>query len=357
MNPTEMRTLGKTGVELTQLGFGTAPLGELFVRVDEPTAASALQAAWDAGIRYYDTAPYYGRGLSEIRVGRFLDSKPRSGFVLSTKIGRWFFPPADPQAFDTGVWAGGLRFDHVHDYSYDGLMRSYEQSHMRLGMNRIDLLIIHDLDFWFHATEQKVTAYLNQLFTSGWRALDELRKHKLIRGVGAGINEVGMMPRFLDMIGLDFFLVALRYTLMEQDVLEAEFPYCERMGVGVVVGGVFNSGITATGPVKGAKYNYADATPKCWRKSRRFRRSARSTTRRWPQPRCNSRSPIRSSPQSSPAPSRPSRCGRTSSTSAGRSRRTYGATSNERAWSRSGRRFRNEAAAIDWLALATPNIG
>ena len=200
--------------------------------------------------------------MSEIRVGRFLDSKPRSDFVLSTKTGRWFFPPADPDAFQT--WSsgpGGLRFDHVHDYSYDGLMRSYEQSHMRLGMNRIDLLIIHDLDFWFHATEQKVTAHLNQLFTSGWRALEELRKHKLIRGIGAGINEVGMMPRFLDMVGLDFFLVALRYTLMEQEVLEAEFPYCERMGVGVVVGGVYNSGITATGPVPGAKYNYADATP------------------------------------------------------------------------------------------------
>ena len=261
MNPTETRKLGKTGVELTRLGFGTAPLGELFVRVDESTAAATLQAAWDEGIRHYDTAPYYGRGLSEIRVGRFLDSKPRSEFVLSTKTGRWFFPPADPDAFQTGVWAGGLRFDHVHDYSYDGLMRSYEQSHMRLGMNRIDLLIIHDLDFWFHATEQKVTAYLNQLFTSGWRALEELRKHKLILGIGAGINEVGMMPRFLDMVGLDFFLVALRYTLMEQEVLEVEFPYCERMSVGVVVGGVYNSGITASGPVPGAKYNYADATP------------------------------------------------------------------------------------------------
>jgi D-threo-aldose 1-dehydrogenase len=261
MNPTETRKLGNTGVELTQLGFGTAPLGELFFKVDELTAAATLQAAWDAGIRYYDTAPYYGRGLSEIRVGRFLDSKPRWEFVLSTKTGRWFFPPADPDAFQTGVWAGGLRFDHVHDYSYDGLMRSYEQSHMRLGMNRIDLLIIHDLDFWFHATEQKVTAYLNQLFTSGWRALEELRKHKLIRGVGVGINEVGMMPRFLDMVGLDFFLVALRYTLMEQEVLEVEFPYCERMSVGVVVGGVYNSGITASGPVPGAKYNYTDATP------------------------------------------------------------------------------------------------
>ena len=261
MNPTETRELGKTGVKLTQLGFGTAPLGELFVKVDEPTAAATLAAAWDAGIRYFDTAPYYGRGLSEIRVGRFLDSKKRSDFVLSTKVGRWFFPPANPDAFETGFWAGGLRFDHVHDYSYDGLMRAYEQSHMRLGMNRIDLLIIHDLDFWFHATEAKVSAYLGQLFTSGWRALEELRSHKLIRGIGAGINEVGMMPRFLDMIGLDFFLVALRYTIMEQDVLDAEFPYCERAGVGVVVGGVYSSGITASGPVPGAKYNYADASP------------------------------------------------------------------------------------------------
>ena len=260
MNPFEMRKLGQSGVELTQLGFGSAPLGELFVRVDEATACATLQAAWDAGIRYYDTAPYYGRGLSEIRCGRFLDTKPRSEFVLSSKVGRWFFPPAKPQDFQTEPWTGGLRFDHVHDYSYDGIMRSYEQSQMRLGMNRIDLLLIHDLDFWFHTTEAKVSAYLSQLFASGWRALDQLRSHGLVRGVGAGINEPGMMPRFLDALGLDFFLVALRYTLMEQDVLREEFPRCERGGVGVVVGGVFNSGITATGPIPGAKYNYRDAT-------------------------------------------------------------------------------------------------
>ena len=260
MDPSLTRSLGKTGVRLTELGFGTAPLGELFVRVDEATAAATLAAAWDAGVRYFDTSPYYGRGLSEIRVGRFLDNKPRSEFVLSTKVGRWFFASADPDRFQTAPWAGGLRFDHVHDYSYDGIMRSYEQSQMRLGMNRFDLLVIHDLDFWFHRVEAKVAAYLAQLFTSGWRALEELRAHKLIRGVGAGINELGMMPRFLDAVGLDFFLVAMRYTLMEQEVLNAEFPYCERCGVGIVIGGVFNSGITATGSIPGAKYNYSDAT-------------------------------------------------------------------------------------------------
>ena len=277
MNPTETRKLGKSGVALTQLGLGGAPLGELFVRVDEATAAATLQAAWDAGVRYYDTAPYYGRGLSEIRFGRFLDAKPRSDFVLSSKVGRWFFPPARPEEFQTGpVWAGGLRFEHVHDYSYDGIMRSYEQSQMRLGMNRIDLLVIHDLDFWFHMTEAKVAAHLSQLFTSGWRALDELRSHGLVRGVGAGINELGMMPRFLDALPLDFFLVALRYTLMEQEVLEAEFPYCERAGVGIVIGGVYSSGITATGPIEGAKYNYSDATPEVRERVRRMQAACAS---------------------------------------------------------------------------------
>ena len=271
MNPVETRKLGKSGVTLTQLGFGGAGLGELFVRVDEATAAATLRAAWEAGVRYYDTAPWYGRGQSEIRFGRFLDSKPRPEFVLSSKVGRWFFAPAKPDEFQTAPsWAGGLRFDHVHDYSYDGIMRAYEQSQMRLGMNRIDLLVIHDLDFWFHATEAKVSAHLGQLFTSGWRALEQLRSHGLVRGVGAGINELGMMPRFLDALDLDFFLVALRYTLMEQDVLQEEFPCCERSGVGIVIGGVYNSGITATGPVHGAKYNYKDAAPDVMERVRRM---------------------------------------------------------------------------------------
>jgi D-threo-aldose 1-dehydrogenase len=270
MNPTETRILGKSGVALTQLGFGGAGLGELFVRVDEATAAATLKAAWDEGVRYFDTAPFYGLGLSEIRTGRFLDSQPRNEFLLSTKVGRWFFPPAKPAEFRSDFWTGGLKFEHVHDYSYDGIMRAYEQSHMRLGMNRIDLLVIHDLDFWFHRTEAKVAAHLSQLFSSGWRALEQLRSHGLIRGIGAGINELGMMPRFLDALDMDFFLVALRYTLLEQETLESELPYCQRRNVGIVVGGVYNSGITATGAVPGAKYNYADATPDIMERVRRI---------------------------------------------------------------------------------------
>ena len=270
MDPLARRRLGKSGVELTAMGFGGAPLGELFTRVGDADAAATLQAAWDAGIRYFDTAPWYGRGQSEHRFGRFLYRQPRPDFVLSTKVGRVLKAPRRPEAFETGFWAGGLHFDHVFDYGYDGIMRAYEDCLQRLGMNRIDLLVIHDLDFWHHEVEAKVQAYLAQLATSGWRALDELRSAGLVKGIGAGINELGMIPRFLDLVDLDFFLVALRYTLMEHDTLDAELPYCQRRDVGIVIGGVFSSGIMATGPVPGAKYNYADATPEVILKVRRI---------------------------------------------------------------------------------------
>ncbi|MBV8566304.1 MAG: aldo/keto reductase [Methylobacteriaceae bacterium] len=270
MDPTATRLLGRTGVALTQLGFGGAPLGDLFETVDDAQAQATFAAAWQAGIRYYDTAPWYGRGQSEHRTGRFLYRLPRQDYVLSTKVGRVLFAPAHPERFDRGFWAGGLTFQHRFDYSYDGIMRAYEDCLQRLGIPRVDLLLIHDLDFWHHATEAKVAAYLAQLFTSGWRALAQLKESGEIRGIGAGINELGMMPRFLDLIDIDFFLVALRYTLMEQPVLDAELPRCAERGVGIVIGGVLNSGILATGAVAGAKYNYADASPEALAKVARI---------------------------------------------------------------------------------------
>jgi D-threo-aldose 1-dehydrogenase len=270
MNPTAKRPLGRTDVQLTQLGLGTAPLGELFTRVSDEQAMAVQQTAWDAGIRYFDTAPWYGRGQSEHRVGRFLYSRPRDEFVLSTKVGRVLRAPRRRAAFDTGFWAGGLHFDHVFDYSYDGVMRSFEDSLQRLGMNRIDLAIIHDLDFRHHEHAEKVSAYMAQLATGGWRALEELREAGVIQGIGCGINELGMVPRFLDLFDLDFFLIALRYTLAEQDTLDRELPYCGERNVGVVIGGVFNSGILASGAVPGAKYNYEDATPEQIERVRRL---------------------------------------------------------------------------------------
>jgi D-threo-aldose 1-dehydrogenase len=270
MSPFSCRRLGRTDVMLPQLGFGAAPLGELFTRVSDADAEATLAAAWESGIRYFDTAPWYGRGQSEHRVGRFLYRQPRSDFTLSTKIGRVLRAPRNPAAFDTGFWAGGLHFEHHFDYSYSGIMRAYEDSLQRLGLNRVDLLLIHDLDWWHHGSEAVVAAHFAELARTGWRALADLKAAGLIGAIGAGINEMKLIPRFLEMFDIDFFLLALRYTLGEQDTLDEELPLCEERGVGIIVGGVFNSGILATGPVAGAKYNYADAGPEVLDRVRRI---------------------------------------------------------------------------------------
>jgi D-threo-aldose 1-dehydrogenase len=179
MDPFALRKLGRSDVMLPQFGLGAAPLGDLFVKLSDAEAEATLSTAWDAGVRYFDTAPWYGRGQSEHRTGRGLYRRPRADVILSTKVGRILGAPIDLGAFDPGIWSGGLAFDIRWDYSYDGIMRAYEDSLQRLGMNRIDLLIIHDLDFWHHQTEAKVSAYLAQLASGGFRALDELKQHGL----------------------------------------------------------------------------------------------------------------------------------------------------------------------------------
>ena len=158
MDPLVCRRLGRTNIELTQLGLGGAGLGDLFDVVEDTDASATLQAAWDAGIRYYDTSPWYGRGQSEHRFGRALYRRPRADYVLSTKVGRLFRAFHDAEKFEHGFWRGGLKFQHRFDYSYDGVMRSFEDSLQRLGLPRIDLLLIHDLDISHHATDAGVTA-------------------------------------------------------------------------------------------------------------------------------------------------------------------------------------------------------
>lgn len=259
MNPTQRRTLGRTGVEVTQLGFGGASIGELNLVIDEAVAVDAVRAAWDHGIRYFDTAPWYGRGMSELRTGSGLRGRPRDEFVLSTKIGRWLRAPELGAAFDRTPWTGGLEMEVVFDYSYDGIMRSYEQSQLRLGIPHYDLAVIHDLDHLYHGRGGKLDWYFGQLAASGWRAVQELKAAGLIRGVGAGINDRGLIPRFLDLVDVDFFLVAMPYTLLHQEVLDDEFPAAVARGCGFTIGSPFQSGILATGPKPGAKYNYADA--------------------------------------------------------------------------------------------------
>ena len=260
----------RTGVELSTLGFGGAPLGELFDPVSETEAQETLQAAWDAGIRYYDTAPFYGYGKSEHRLGHFLRQQKRKDFILSSKVGRVLTATRDLDSFDKGGRIGGLPFDYRFDYSYDGIMRSWEDSLQRLGLSSIDVLLIHDLDSFFHDSEQRFSAHVNQLITSGWRALDELRSQGLIKAVGTGLNRMGALPRLIDAVDLDRSIVAMPYTLLDQEVLEEEFPLCEEHGVRIVIGAVFASGILVSGPTEGARYAYDTASPEILDKTRRI---------------------------------------------------------------------------------------
>jgi D-threo-aldose 1-dehydrogenase len=256
------RPLGRTGIDLPELGLGCAGLGELFVRVPEAEADAVLAAATQAGIRYFDTAPWYGRGKSEHRVGRCLWDRPRDQVILSTKVGRVLRRRRDPTVPVRDQWLNGLPFEPVFDYTYDGIMRSFEDSLTRLGIDTVDLLVIHDLDAWHHPDADRLEQEWRRLTGSGWRALEELRSSGTVKAIGAGINLTGSTGTFLDSMPLDFFLVALRLTLLEHSAFLAdEMPRLRRDGVGVVVGGVFSSGLGATGAVPGALFNYAPADP------------------------------------------------------------------------------------------------
>ncbi|CAN5803699.1 aldo/keto reductase [soil metagenome] len=265
---TAKRRLGRTALEVTELGFGGASIGELFVRVSESDAAATLAAAWQAGVRYFDTAPWYGRGLSELRTGAGLRDHPRSDYALSTKVGRWL-RPSTADDFDGSPWLGGLPNEVVFDYTYDGIMRSVEGSRLRLGISRFDVAWIHDLDRLYF-DQPTIESHFRDLAASGWRALEELRASGQIGAIGAGINDLGLMPRFLDIGDIDAFLVAMPYTLLDQEVLAAEFPACVERGVGFVIGAVFASGILAKGPVPGAKYAYAEPSVEVVEKTRRI---------------------------------------------------------------------------------------
>ncbi len=256
---TARRQIGRTGVEVTELGFGGASIGELFVRVSEHDSFATIDGAWDAGVRYFDTAPWYGRGLSELRTGSGLRDHDRADYALSTKVGRWL-RPASAEGFDGSPWLGGAPNEVVFDYTYDGIMRSVEQSRLRLGITRFDIAFIHDLDRLYF-DEPTWDAHFRDLATSGWRALEELRSSGQIGGFGAGINDLRLIPRFLDIGDIDAFLIAMPYTLLDQEVLDEEFPACAARGVGFVIGAVFASGILAKGPVPGGRYAYADPSP------------------------------------------------------------------------------------------------
>jgi D-threo-aldose 1-dehydrogenase len=271
LDPFETRRLGHTEVEVTRLGFGGGTLGDPTEVIDEARADLTVETAYGAGTGYFDTSPWYGNGKSEHRLGRVLRTKPRESFVLSTKVGRVYFRPKDPQSFSQARWAGGLPFDLRFDFSRDGVLRSYEASLMRLGLTTVDALLIHDLDLRHQKTEQGIAAAFDQLDAGGGHAaLAELKAAGEIGAIGAGINHTGMIPRFLERFPIDFFLVAMPYTLLDQPALAQELPLCLERGVSVVIGAVFASGILARGPAEGALYGYRPAAPEVLERTRRI---------------------------------------------------------------------------------------
>jgi D-threo-aldose 1-dehydrogenase len=252
------RRLGKTALEVPVFGFGAAHLGELYTMVPEAQSQATLDAAWEAGVRLYDTAPWYGRGLSEHRLGAFLKTRPRGEFQVTTKVGRTLHRPKDPANFDRGPWLGGLNFQVHFDYSYDGIMRSYEQALQRIALDTVDALVIHDLDAAFHGAAQK--GYEAQLVGSGIKALEELKKAGDIKAIGMGINNNDALETVAPLVDLDFCLVAMPYTLLDHASLHRGMAALQKRGVSAIIGSPFASGILVTGSTGPQHYAYGQAS-------------------------------------------------------------------------------------------------
>ncbi len=244
-------------LNITRIGFGTAGIGGMYQAISDAVAGETLEAAWQRGIRHYDTAPFYGFGLSERRLGDFLRGKPRESYVLSTKVGRLLRPVPEGQVPDHG-FVKPLNFDVDYDYSYDGIMRSLEFSFARLGLNEVDMLYVHDIGAYTHGAE-KNEGHFKALMESGFRALEKLREEGTIKAFGMGVNEVQICLDVLARTKIDCILLAGRHTLLDRTADETLLPRCLETGTSVVVGGVFNSGILATGSVSGAHFNYTKA--------------------------------------------------------------------------------------------------
>ena len=245
--PLPLCQLGRSAVFVTELSFGGAPIGNLFTQVSEEDARAAIDAAWDGGIRTFDTAPHYGLGLSERRLGDALRRRPRDQYVISTKVGRLLEPRAGPVDPDTQGFAVPARYVRRFDFSADGVRRSLDTSLDRLGLDRIDVALIHDPD-----------SHGEQAFREAYPALEKLRAQGVVRAIGAGMNQAEMLTRFVTDTDVDVVLVAGRYTLLDRSAADALLPAAVRRGVSVIVGGVFNSGVLAS-PVPGSAYDYQAA--------------------------------------------------------------------------------------------------
>ncbi len=269
MRVTDRRRLGKSGLEVPVIGFGGAPHGNMYQEFSDEQARATVRAAYDAGMRLFDTAPLYGFGLSEHRVGEALRWLDRDSYVLSTKIGR-LLKPVPPHRAEGGLFKRILPFEGVYDYGYDGVMRSVEDSLQRLGTWRIDVLLIHDVDVWTHGSEAARLERFREVMAGGYCAMVKLREEGVVRAIGAGINEVKACEDFARAGDFDCFLLAGRYTLLEQGALDTLLPYCAAQDIALLIGGPYNTGILATGATPGAYYDYEPAPPEVMERVRRI---------------------------------------------------------------------------------------
>ncbi len=253
------RKLGRTGLDVTVLGFGSAPIGDIYAVLDDATAIATAERAAQQGVTLFDTAPLYGQGLAEHRIGTVLRRHATAETVVQTKVGR-LLVPAPGGRNKTTRYVGGHPFDVVHDYGYDATMRSLEQSLHRLGRARIDTVLIHDADPMTHGPIEGPKRFAEAM-AGAHKALAKLRSEGVIRGFGVGMNDPVTAAAYLREGDFDCILLAGRYSLIEQPALDEVLPLAAQKNIGVMLGGVFNSGILATGAVAGAKYNYVDASP------------------------------------------------------------------------------------------------
>jgi D-threo-aldose 1-dehydrogenase len=248
-SPLSVKEIGSTGLRVTRLGLGGAPLGGLFEGVSEDDARATLSAAYGAGIRCFDTAPFYGNGRSELRLGAFLRKRPRDEFVLSTKVGRLLVPAAE-DAVEYHGYRDVLPLNPVFDFSADGILRSFESSLERLGLERIDILHVHDPD-----------AHYGAVVDQAFPVLSRLREEGRITAIGAGMNQWEMLYDFARDSDFDCFLLAGRYTLLDQSALSKLLPECVKRRISIFIGGPFNSGVLAAGSRGSGHYDYEKPAP------------------------------------------------------------------------------------------------
>ena len=249
----QKRKLGKTDIELSAIGFGGAPIGDLFENLQDENCYKVLENCFEKNINHFDTSPYYGNGLSEQRLGNFLKKIPKNKYYLSTKVGRYLTVEKE-ENIDRGKWVGGLNFVPNIDYSYDGVMKSFEQSLHRLATSKIDICLIHDVDRYTHGDQ--VDHYFKIAMSGAYKALTQLKEEKIIKAIGIGVNDADMCKRFAEAGDFDCMLLAGRYTLLDQSALDDCIPIAEEKNIGIILGGVFNSGILAKGIGENITYFY-----------------------------------------------------------------------------------------------------